>query len=941
MIHSYLKNSAAALLLALPAIGLAQTPIPLGVDTNPSIAKGMSSYTISLDNIGKSITGLSSNEDIIVTPGAPDKYGDIYNVYTGLFARVDWDEDYQGQFIEDNFIQSPPCIMHIDEEARTLTFNWTGFDNADWKSEVSYWNQYVSRMTEGVARLTIPEGLLTINTTDGTFVNAETVINYGLVGNVTVGSITSVTPTPGSTINELSTISMNISFGDMETPPTALSREFVPSDVRLDYTAPGADKPVRQYELKNFSFNDGKLEITFSKSGAPFSFTEPGLYTLNAAPKAIVFAEGTNGETTAVAPSFSYSWTIEKPSVKYQNISPAPGTINNSINPEGPAAFSFTLSGASKADYGKLNPDKLAYASLYRDGEIIARVPNTNFQLIKYDNILANVWNIAFWTRPEHRASAPGVYTAVLDEGFFVLGGVLSEERTLTWTISKDFEINPATCTLPELRPILITFPTATSLTINQGDTDETRISFERRLADDEEEDVNPWIDFSIATEGNRIEITPTGSISTPGKYDLLIPAGVITLIYGEGENAETSSFRTEIFETYTINKNNARPVWTLDQTLQYLPYTFTLNAPEDVTFGMLNNMADCPVYTLNEDGSFGAVVARYRGAKTDGGKTLTFTNKEGNKADLYIANGKYAFELAAGYTIVGDNTWSTPVTYFFSVYNENKPYTSTPYEGQYIKEFSTAEITFKEDVKIVGTQPANISDGITSILGSVAMKEGDSKSVVITAFQPNPLTFTGNYVITLPAGSIMTAEADKETGLSKSYDVRVSFNIVGENDQFYIPYPDIAPGEYGLPGLISTITLTYPENGQVNSEILPVFYKGEGESRELLFSFDKASVKDNVVTLEIAEKTLELGAYQLVVPEGFFFTDNAISKEFTYTFTVVTESVEAINAIGDDTITVYNLQGICLLRGVPAERIALLPAGFYIVNGRKVLIRK
>lgn len=51
--------------------------------------------------------------------------------------------------------------------------------------------------------------------------------------------------------------------------------------------------------------------------------------------------------------------------------------------------------------------------------------------------------------------------------------------------------------------------------------------------------------------------------------------------------------------------------------------------------------------------------------------------------------------------------------------------------------------------------------------------------------------------------------------------------------------------------------------------------------------------------------------------------------------------SVKGIDAAAATDFTVYNLQGILLKKGVGAEEIGSLPAGLYIINGKKQLIRR
>lgn len=58
----------------------------------------------------------------------------------------------------------------------------------------------------------------------------------------------------------------------------------------------------------------------------------------------------------------------------------------------------------------------------------------------------------------------------------------------------------------------------------------------------------------------------------------------------------------------------------------------------------------------------------------------------------------------------------------------------------------------------------------------------------------------------------------------------------------------------------------------------------------------------------------------------------------------IIDPGQSGIDAVGTDyesaTVTVYNLQGMQVMRDAPRENLSTLPAGLYIVNGRKMVIR-
>lgn len=49
--------------------------------------------------------------------------------------------------------------------------------------------------------------------------------------------------------------------------------------------------------------------------------------------------------------------------------------------------------------------------------------------------------------------------------------------------------------------------------------------------------------------------------------------------------------------------------------------------------------------------------------------------------------------------------------------------------------------------------------------------------------------------------------------------------------------------------------------------------------------------------------------------------------------------AIEEVTTDSNDDHDIYNLQGICIRRNATQADIDALPAGIYIVNGRKVIV--
>lgn len=113
---------------------------------------------------------------------------------------------------------------------------------------------------------------------------------------------------------------------------------------------------------------------------------------------------------------------------------------------------------------------------------------------------------------------------------------------------------------------------------------------------------------------------------------------------------------------------------------------------------------------------------------------------------------------------------------------------------------------------------------------------------------------------------------------------------------------------------------------------------------KEILLQYGKevTITADNELAINLT--SVEDGEYELVIPEGFLIVtvdgEMNISPDIWLEYTISRDSgVDILN--GDSHFDVYSLQGIRLLTTDDASAVRRLPAGIYIVNGRKVVIRK
>ncbi len=209
-------------------------------------------------------------------------------------------------------------------------------------------------------------------------------------------------------------------------------------------------------------------------------------------------------------------------------------------------------------------------------------------------------------------------------------------------------------------------------------------------------------------------------------------------------------------------------------------------------------------------------------------------------------------------------------------------------------------------------------------------------------AFGKEP-TYNGKYTITIPKGAFGTEAWTLDPNYGHSNDeIKLSFELTdGADHATYSLEPvavDPEAGKYSNGKEISTITLTFADGIEaVNgaSATLAGVTNSYAETAEF-------KAVDGGFAVSFANAPTESGNYVFTVTPGMFgdegFVKNGtgkanapISIEYTIDYTV---GVSAVAADKDGAI--YNLQGVRV-----NATIDNLPAGIYVIDGKKTLIKK
>ena len=161
----------------------------------------------------------------------------------------------------------------------------------------------------------------------------------------------------------------------------------------------------------------------------------------------------------------------------------------------------------------------------------------------------------------------------------------------------------------------------------------------------------------------------------------------------------------------------------------------------------------------------------------------------------------------------------------------------------------------------------------------------------------------------------------------------------------------------------LQTITLEFPENTNVAfyennpmpvavlvNETTSMEYACETAERDT--RAETAGIKfilnflDTSVEEPVQAPISEVGIYTLTI-RALALTDgedNAIAYDLpviSATYFITTDGVQAAKMINEDVYNVYTINGIQVIRNGNADSLGILDAGLYIINGKKVIIRK
>lgn len=282
------------------------------------------------------------------------------------------------------------------------------------------------------------------------------------------------------------------------------------------------------------------------------------------------------------------------------------------------------------------------------------------------------------------------------------------------------------------------------------------------------------------------------------------------------------------------------------------------------------------------------------------------------------------------------------------------------PAEGATVETLSEIIVGNSDDLVMAfgynASAPARITDmfgGEIRVLGEPEAVEGNTKQMKWTF---DPITVSGNYVLIIPKwyfalGEEMDGTTSKET----------TFRYTVENDEpstgatFDITPVSVTPADGATVTEIKDVVLKFEETTFYPMSIgAPVAtLVNTSSAADVIYTSEIAVENDywdpTEYTFSFATPIKENGTYKFTVAKGAFCDltyDNEngeaghASDELVYTFIISTglgvESVATEEVSGN----VYSVDGKVVVRNASAADVKALPAGLYIVNGKKIVVK-
>ena len=458
------------------------------------------------------------------------------------------------------------------------------------------------------------------------------------------------------------------------------------------------------------------------------------------------------------------------------------------------------------------------------------------------------------------------------------------------------------------------------------------------------------------ADYGTECIVTLNNEITESGYYSIILPEGYFNCGTSSGSGFTIHSNHEAIFSVIVSNSTDPVPSMNISVT----PAPGTVASLNEFEF-IFNDYETC-------NWTYSAYPTISNGVNTRNITNLGFaTANNGLTASLgaeLTEPGTYTVTIPVGAVTFNDdpdNVNTSEASFVYTIPDaSSESITITPAEGT-VTSLKTFNILFNNHSEVSwgnGYPTLTTPDGTVSNVTGVEL--GVAWNEVIVNLDEE-ITADGDYILTLPAGVI-----NYEDGSSNTSDFAFHYTIGSGSGKDYTVVANPADGAEvtSLKSVILTFTgmdvvdWAYNFEDYDNEDTTPkaILTKPSGETVTMTSSnlsyndINYNSLGLNQLCFIFDEEYTEAGTYTLNIEAGFFedsddgfaTTHYPINQAYSFSWTVVGASsgIEAIFA-EDGVVNVYKVNGIQILKDAEPAELRSLDPGLYIINGKKVYLRK
>lgn len=275
---------------------------------------------------------------------------------------------------------------------------------------------------------------------------------------------------------------------------------------------------------------------------------------------------------------------------------------------------------------------------------------------------------------------------------------------------------------------------------------------------------------------------------------------------------------------------------------------------------------------------------------------------------------------------------------------NEYRDFVLSPAAGTEAEELSRFTASFEAGIGLSYSGAKAYLQGMDRTVYSLTAStpEGDQTTTNTEVYLDlaEPITKPGIYTLIVEPGYfILGTEITfwKSKGVEVNYYVKEK-EITGDDNRALTP----DPADKNIKSL-SQITIAYPDYTEVGIGAGKATLTIGAARKTITLPDAEYGIEYNEAIQPLGQTYTEKGTYTVNFPEGYFLlgSDGENSAAFAAVYTIGDSvGVEFVAADENGVYNVFNMAGVKVMTTADAADFTTLPAGIYIINGKKIAIR-